>query len=93
MKLQILTVLIILINVAQSKVNQTEINVNKCDELNPCLNSGKCVAIGDDYKCICHDIFSGYNCEYCKCFINSNQCSSFGNGLCRTKQTPKQNSN
>lgn len=73
-------------------MNETKTSL-VCDKLNPCLNSGKCVDIGDDdYKCICKDIYSGFNCEYCRCYIDSNECSINGNGLCRTRQVPKQNS-
>ncbi len=76
------------------KMNETKTTTTTtvCDKLNPCLNSGKCVDIGDDYKCICKGIYSGFNCEYCRCYIDSNECSVNGNGLCRTSQVPKQNS-
>ena len=59
---------------------------------NPCLNGGHCVMTDtDDYKCICSNYYSGYNCEYCKCFISTSQCSSIGDGICKVKLVSKEN--
>ena len=30
---------------------------------NPCLNEGKCIDVGDTYKCICKEGYDGSTCE------------------------------
>ena len=41
-----------------------ETNIDDCDP-DPCLNSGQCIDLTNDYKCTCNPGFEGKNCESC----------------------------
>ena len=41
-----------------------ETNKDDCDP-DPCLNSGQCIDLTNDYKCPCNPGFKGKNCESC----------------------------
>ena len=41
-----------------------ETNIDDCDP-DPCLNSGQCIDLINDYKCPCKPGFKGKNCENC----------------------------
>ena len=41
-----------------------ETNIDDCDP-DPCLNSGQCIDLTNDYKCTCNPGFTGKNCESC----------------------------
>ncbi|ESO98734.1 hypothetical protein LOTGIDRAFT_114238, partial [Lottia gigantea] len=50
------------------KGTRCEVNVNEC-ESSPCLNGGTCKDFINGFKCSCHELHAGPNCEYTSKFV------------------------
>ncbi|KAA3679456.1 delta [Paragonimus westermani] len=54
-----------------------EYETNVCDTMQPCLNGGRCVSLGQGYQCVCPPKFTG---DHCQLAVSACGALSCGNG-------------
>ncbi|KAF7259825.1 hypothetical protein EG68_02989 [Paragonimus skrjabini miyazakii] len=58
-----------------------EYETNVCDTMQPCLNGGRCVSLGNGYQCVCPTKFTGDHCQLTVSACHALSCANGGECL------------